>query len=597
MASAQVNGFIGMQYSRDGSDYEKGDHKFFNEQYATSSYIDVLDKDGKLKHDLNPAHIFIPKDDDDVKAVIKYAVQKKVGIAIKSGGHQYSGASSCGKENVQLDLSNTYKDLKIIDKPKINVADDRVLVFAGVSNQLQDFLAYLTSHKLFAPTGQCAYVCLGGHGQTGGYGQLGRSFGLLGDYIVDIRLINHEGKVMHVSQGQDAELFNAIRGGSPGNFGVVTHYTISALKAKSYMGIENTITTANNPKPVKFRGPLGIKAVWIYNEKVLKNLLNIVAKMSDEGTAPRGFDLCVNVLSTDFDIAKLFPALKDDENWKILQEAVDVFLDGPVKELLQGKLPPLIVLYAQWCPVGDQQKYDESVDAWFQQFRELDYLSLGRIQFDEFPVDMSDMVGHWLFPKRREFPLPYVKRTYATNSTTLGKDGWVDALVGRLKKICDPTEKLDDANQNPVDNPLYDNCKLSAQIQCFGGDSSMFYNNRNNGAAYSWRDSTVLQTVDCWYLNRTDRNYEKSQKLANDWQTKNDSVMIGANSCFSKTDRRVLWGSWGEWDMAKPEVWKTYYEDEAKYQSLGKVRAAWDPNGTFTANPFAVARQSEETVS
>ncbi|KAF5974859.1 fad binding domain-containing protein [Fusarium coicis] len=594
MASTQVNGFIGMQYSREGSDYEKGDYKFFNEQYATSSYVDVLDQSGKPIHDLNPAHIFRPKDDNDVKAVIKYAVENKVGIAIKSGGHQYSGASSCGDKNVQLDLSNTYKDLKILDvnildKPKLSVADDRVLVFAGVSNQLQDFLAYLTSHKLFAPTGQCAYVCLGGHGQTGGYGQLGRSFGLLGDYIVDIRLINHKGEVVHVNQGQDPELFNAIRGGSPGNFGVITHYTIAALKAKSYMGIENTIKTPKGPK--KFQGPHGIKAAWIFNEDRLKTLLNVVAKMSDEGTASRGFDLCVNVLSTDFDIAKLFPALTEDKNWKVLQKAVDGFLDGPVKALLHGSLPPLIVLYAQWCPVGDQQKYDESVDAWFQQFRDLDHLLLGCIQFDEISADMSDMVGHWLFPKRREFPLPYVKRTYATNSKTLVKDGWVDKLVGRLKKICDPYEKLDDANEKPVKNPLYDNCKISAQIQCFGGENSMFYKSRNNGASYSWRDSTVLQTVDCWYLNRDQPNYAESQKLANEWQTKNDSVMIGANSCFSKTDRRVLWGSWGDWDMAKPEVWKTYYEDEAKYQSIGKVRAAADPNGTFTANPFAVARE------
>ncbi|RBQ99535.1 hypothetical protein FVER53263_12916 [Fusarium verticillioides] len=156
---------------------------------------------------------------------------------------------------------------------------------------------------------------------------------------------------------------------------------------------------------------------------------------------------------------------------------------------------------------------------------------------------MSDMVGHWLFPKRREFPLLYVKRTYATNSKTLVQDAWVDHLVGRLKKICDPYEKLDDVNKKPVNNPLYDNCKISAQIQCFGGEDHMFYNNRNNGAAYSWRDSTVLQTVDCWYLNSTDPKYKESQGLANTWQAENDSVMIGAHSCFSKTDRRVLWGS------------------------------------------------------
>lgn len=164
--------------------------------------------------------------------------------------------------------------------------------------------------------------------------------------------------------------------------------------------------------------------------------------MSDEGTAPRGFDLCVNVLSTDFDITKLFPALKTDEEWKGVQEVISK-LPGPVKDMLNGKLPPLIVLYAQWCPVGDQQKYNASVDAWFQQFRGLKYF---RIQFDEISADMSVMVGHWLFPKRREFPRPYVKRTYATNSKTLGKDLWVDTLVERLSKVCSPYEKLDDAN-------------------------------------------------------------------------------------------------------------------------------------------------------
>ncbi|KAH7147995.1 hypothetical protein DER46DRAFT_671938 [Fusarium sp. MPI-SDFR-AT-0072] len=489
MATAQVNNFIGMQYTREGNEYEKEDYNFFNQQYATSSYIDAPD------HKLDPALILKPKDDNDVMSAINYAVDKKVGIAIKSGGHQYSGACSCSGDNVQLDVSNAYKDLKIISNPTIPVPDDRVLVFAGVGNQLQDFLAYLASHGLFAPTGQCAYVCLGGHGQTGGYGQLGRSFGLLGDYITEIRMIDHSGKVQIINKDQNAELFYAIRGGSPGNFGVITHYTIMVFKAKSYMGIENTIKT-------------------------------------------QSFD-------------------------SSLTTSVPYWL-----------------------------KYDESTDAWFQQFRNLDNFKHGCVHFDEFPADMANMTGHWVFPQRREFPRPYVKRTYATNSKTLGKDGWVNALAGRLSKICDPYEKLDDANERPVPNPLYDNCKLSAQIQCFGGENSMFYKNGDGSSAYSWRDSTVLQTVDCWYLNITDPNYKISQNLANQWQKENDGVMIGAKSCFSKTDRRVLWGSWGSWDMASPDVWKTYYEDEAKYQRLGKARAAADPNGTFTANPFAVARQS-----
>lgn len=33
------------------------------------------------------------------------------------------------------------------------------------------------------PHGQCPLVCIGGHGQTGGYGNLLRSFGLNADFI------------------------------------------------------------------------------------------------------------------------------------------------------------------------------------------------------------------------------------------------------------------------------------------------------------------------------------------------------------------------------------------------------------------------------
>ncbi|KAF4453648.1 hypothetical protein F53441_3657 [Fusarium austroafricanum] len=495
---AKVPNFVGMQYSRDGTFYAQEDYRFFNEQYATSSY--------KETHNMKPALILKPKDDDDIISAIQWATEHKVAIAIKSGGHQYSGASSCGNENVQLDLSDTYKDMKIIDTPKIAVSEDRTLVFAAMGYFFQPGNAPI--------------------------------FGLLGDYITEIRMIDNEGKVKHIKKEdkETAELFYAILGGSPGNFGVITHYTTMAFQAKSYMGIENEIKTSDGT-PKKFHGPHG---------------------MSDENTAPRGFDLCVNVLSMDFPITKLFPAFMNDKNWEKLQGIIERILPDKIRAILKGKLPPIIVLYAQWCPLGDQQKYDESVDAWFEQFRALNKLDLGCFEFDEFDADMATMM-----------------------------------VVERLKLICDPFEKLDDDNKVPIKNDLYDNCKISAQIQCFGGENSMFYKNGDNGTSYSWRDSAVIQTIDCWYsVNEKGELMNQSNKLANDWQTKNDSVMIGESSCFSKTSRRVLWGSWGDWDMGNPEVWRTYYEDEAKYQRLGRARMTADPNGIFTANPFAVARQS-----
>lgn len=84
---------------------------------------------------------------------MNWARENQVAIAIKSGGHQYSGASSTGGKNIQIDLSNTYKDLMVLDA-RNPIAQDRALVYVGVSNQLKDFNAYLKHNQLFVPYGQ-----------------------------------------------------------------------------------------------------------------------------------------------------------------------------------------------------------------------------------------------------------------------------------------------------------------------------------------------------------------------------------------------------------------------------------------------------------
>lgn len=254
---------------------------------------------------------------------------------------------------------------------------------------------------------------------------------------------------------------------------------------------------------------------------------------------------------------------------------------GEVLNLLNGKLPAIMVVYAQWCPINKEDTYDTTVGDWFQQFRNLRehgfFLVLG-----EGDGNMAEITKKWIFPKRREFDLPYVKRTYATNSRTLSTDGWVDVVVNRLNLILDPNQKLD-KTKTPEEQDIYDHCKLSVQIQGFGGDNSQFYVNRDNGTSYSWRDSTMVQTMDCFH-DAADQYHQ----YALNWQKDNDAAMIGPKSTFSQQDRRLLWGSWGDWDMSKPEVWQAYYETEEKYQTLGKARGTADPNGTFTANAFAV---------
>ncbi|KAF3163868.1 hypothetical protein TWF225_000405 [Orbilia oligospora] len=404
---------------------------------------------------------------------------------------------------------------------------NKTYVYAGVSNRLKDFNAYLTYNKLFAPHGFGAYVCVGGHAQTGG----------------SIRMVDYNGAIKEVTKDTDPNLFWAILGGSP---------------------VEG---------PNGFKGPHSLKGLWLYNRKVLTELLKHLAEMSDDANFPRNYDFCINVLSTEFPVTGLFPELEDSRIWENIQAKIKNQFSDEFPEFLNGTFPAIITINAQWCPVDKGDKYDSTVDRWFQKFRELgssfNHLTL---LIDEWDKDMATLTGDWMFPKAREFDLPYVKRAYSTSQRNLSTNKWVDTVVQRIDLIYNPDHYLNgEPGQKKYERYL--GCKLAVRIQNYGGNFARFTTNRNNGTSYSWRDSSIVQVFDCFH--KTD---DDSKHYAKEWAAKNDMLMNGPN------------GFMGDWNMSDEKVWKCYYEDEDKYKKLGVQRAKADPDGTFTPNPFAVSR-------
>lgn len=149
---ATIAGISGNQYVPGTKDYDNVKY-----QYATSTY--------GTERDLNPALIVQPRAKEDIAVALRYARERRVAVAVKTGGHQYSGASSTSAPNIQLDLEDAFKgpdDRVIFEK------DDKAYARTSVSWSLGEFNAWLTEHKLFVPHGQCTEVHLGGHVQTGG---------------------------------------------------------------------------------------------------------------------------------------------------------------------------------------------------------------------------------------------------------------------------------------------------------------------------------------------------------------------------------------------------------------------------------------------
>ena len=165
-----INGIIGEQVTASSADYVG---KAF--QYATSSY----------QARTQPALIVYAKVEQDIVATINYARQNRIAIAIRTGGQQYSGTSSTVAPNIQLDLSRTFKDPEDATvKQHLNYNAEESRVRVGVGHSLEEFNDFMRKNKTFVPHGQCITVHPGGHVQSSGYGQLGRSFGLLADHVI-----------------------------------------------------------------------------------------------------------------------------------------------------------------------------------------------------------------------------------------------------------------------------------------------------------------------------------------------------------------------------------------------------------------------------
>ncbi|CAH0020149.1 unnamed protein product [Clonostachys rhizophaga] len=513
-------GFQGNQFVPGTAAYQR-----YNDLYATSTYGE--------ERNLNPGEILQPSSIEDIKTVVTTAAKLGKNIAVRTGGHQYSGASSTGPDSYQLDLKPTFRrpniDLNLIR----DTANDKVYLRSSVSWTLSEIYDFLLDNGVFMPTGQCSTVCLGGHVQTGGYGMLARSFGLLGDYVRELEIVDYSGTVVKVDKEEHPDLFYGFLGGSPGNLGVLTHFKIEVQDDK------------------KYEGSKGLWMAFHYRKDTLKALLDILVQKGEDPNFPRGYDFIVNVLSRQLNLLDLFPGSEDELKRKLPDDIHDG--KNNIADLLKFKYA-LIVVYAQWVHVGEEP-YSSDL---FDKIKKVPHdFKFGKETPDGTP--MSFITSMWLFKSPREFPYPYVKRTNTTKSLALSKSGWSDWFSGRINEVL-----------KTKGNGLW----VSSQLQVFGGKGSLFQKNANNGTAYCFRDATFGGTWDVFYQN--------TKEAAEQWQEENDK---GAVTHFSQEDRRLLWGSYGDWNMKN--VWQFYYDSDT-YKKLQKIRQTYDPNGTFTANPFCV---------
>jgi FAD/FMN-containing dehydrogenase len=163
----------------------------------------------------------------DVATALAFARAKDVPLALRSGGHSYTGWSSGGAAGTNMPPSLVIDTRGMTDVTMHN--DNTVTVQAGVS-LVQLYTALGNSGRAIA-AGSCATVGATGLILGGGVGVLTRAYGLSCDALTAVEIVTADGTLRTATATKDPELFWACRGGGGGHLGVVTSLTLDTQPA------------------------------------------------------------------------------------------------------------------------------------------------------------------------------------------------------------------------------------------------------------------------------------------------------------------------------------------------------------------------------
>lgn len=189
--------------------------------------------------DKKPAVVIRCVGTSDVVRAVNFIRENRLLSSVKGGGHNSAGTGACD-HGVMIDLS-------LMRSVTVDRNNQTARVDGGALLGDVDFETQL--YGLAVSGGIISHTGVGGLTLGGGYGWLGRKYGMTVDNLVSAEVVTANGKVVTASADENPDLFWAVRGGG-GNFGIVTTFEfncapigteiLSGLIVKRFEDVGNT---------------------------------------------------------------------------------------------------------------------------------------------------------------------------------------------------------------------------------------------------------------------------------------------------------------------------------------------------------------------
>jgi FAD/FMN-containing dehydrogenase len=148
-----------------------------------------------------------------VSVMVEWARSNNLPFALRSGGHSYEGFSQSASVVIDTRLMN-----------QIAFSRRARTMTVGSGATLGPVYEAIGAAGFGFPGGSCPTVGIAGHALGGGFGLIGRPFGLACDSLQWLELVDPHGAITEVDAQHNPDLFWAARGGGGGSFGAVTKF-------------------------------------------------------------------------------------------------------------------------------------------------------------------------------------------------------------------------------------------------------------------------------------------------------------------------------------------------------------------------------------
>ncbi|CAN9390948.1 unnamed protein product [Alternaria alternata] len=213
-----------------------------------------------------PAYVVNVTTTKDVQMAINFARNNNIRLTIKNTGHDFLGRNTGGGAlQVWVHRMKAFEYLPTYKVGQYSGQAARV----GAALEQHEVFSYMgeAGITLLAP-GSSTVGAYGGYMQGGGFSYITSKYGLMADQVLALEVVTADGRFVHADPTENSDLFFAIRGGGPGNFGIVTSAIVKAYPpttiARSDFTFQTGPVSGNDKTTVRVSKDTFWKGMGIY---------------------------------------------------------------------------------------------------------------------------------------------------------------------------------------------------------------------------------------------------------------------------------------------------------------------------------------------